>query len=108
MKVSDMKSHFYLARTLGVIGRPALATLRRFVATEGDPYSRSFALVAVGEVRGPGVRADRHAYARTPRHQERAGGAVLRILGRDEAHEWDRAYIVRREAEEALRHIEAR
>jgi HEAT repeat protein len=34
--------------------------------------------------------------------------AVLRVLGRDEAHEWDRAFIVRREAEETLRHLEAR
>jgi len=39
---------------------------------------------------------------------ERVRLAVLRILGRDEAHEWDRAFIVRREAEETLRHLEAR
>ena len=39
---------------------------------------------------------------------QRLSTAVLRILGRDAAYEWDRAYIVRREAEEALRHLEAR
>ena len=177
MKGSDMKSHFYLARTLGVIGRPALAGLRRFIATEDDPYSRSFALFAVGKIRDPEVRealpevvgslmhpdrevrdsaaralgkiaesvpadllserhrteifeallralSDRHSAVRakavrslgkmvragylTPEHEERVGGAVLRILGHDEAYEWDRAYIVRREAEEALLHLEAR
>ena len=44
----------------------------------------------------------------TSAQQERVRTAVLRILGRDEAQEWDRAFIVRREAEEALRHLEAR
>jgi hypothetical protein len=34
--------------------------------------------------------------------------AVLRILGRDEAYEWDRAFVVRREAEETLRNLDAR
>jgi len=177
MKGSDMKSHFYLARTLGVIGRPALSTLRRFIATEQDHYSRSFALFALGKIRDPEVRealpevigslmhpdkevrdsaaralgkitehvpaelvseqrraemfeglfrtlCDIHSAVRakavrslgkmaragylTPQHEDRAGAAVLRILGRDEAYEWDRAYIVRREAEEALSHLEAR
>jgi HEAT repeat protein len=172
-----MKSHFYLARTLGVIGRPALPTLRRFVATEDDHYSRSFALFAVGKIRDPEVRealpevagslmhpdkevrdsaaralgkiaehvpadlvseprraemfealfrtlTDVHSAVRaksvrslgkmarggylTPAQGERVTAAILRILGRDEAHEWDRAYIVRQEAEEALRHLEAR
>lgn len=176
MKGSDIKSHLYLARTLAAIGRPALAALRRVIATE-DPYSRSFALFAVGKIRDGCVRdalpevegalmhpdkevrdsaaralgkiaetvpadelgADRRAeifevlfralsdpqpavrakvvrslgkMAREgylSRGQEaRVGTAVLRVLGRDEAHEWDRAFIVRREAEEALRHLEAR
>jgi HEAT repeat protein len=44
----------------------------------------------------------------TPEQEQRVRLAVLRILGRDEAHEWDRAFIVRREAEEALHHLEAR
>lgn len=177
MQGSDIKSHFHLARTLGLIGQPALAALRRFIATEDDPYSRSFALFAVGKIRDPEVRealpevvgsllhpdrevrdsaaralgkiaesvpadllserqrseifealfralSDRYSAVRakavrslgklvragylTPEHEERVGGAVLRILGRDEAYEWDRAYIVRREAEEALLHLEAR
>jgi hypothetical protein len=43
-----------------------------------------------------------------PAQEERVRLAVLRILGRDEAHEWDRAFIVRREAEEALQHLEDR
>jgi HEAT repeat protein len=177
LRGSDIKSHLYLARTLGVIGRPALAALRRVVATEEDPYSRSFALFALGKVRDATVRealpevvgslmhpdkevrdsaartlgkiaevvpaeeiaADRRsemveALLRTladfqpavrakavrslgkmlrvgyltSEQAERFSIAVLRILGRDEAYEWDRAYIVRREAEEALRQLEAR
>jgi HEAT repeat protein len=177
MQGSDMKSHFYLARTLGVIGRPALPTLRRFIATEDDHYSRSFALFAVGKIRDPEVRealpevigslmhpdkevrdsaaralgkiaehvpvdlvseprraemfealfralSDRHSAVRakavrslgktaragylTPQQEDRIGAAILRILGHDEAYEWDRAYLVRREAEEALSHLEAR
>ena len=160
-----------------LIGRPALATLRRFVATEDDHYSRSFALFAVGKIRDPQVRdalpevigslmhpdkevrdsaaralgkiaehvgpelvaeprraemfealfrtlSDVHSAVRaksirslgkmaragylTPDEVDRTLTAVLRILGRDEAYEWDRAYLVRREAEEALSHLEAR
>jgi HEAT repeat protein len=177
MKGSDMKSHFYLARTLGVIGPPALPALRRFIATADDPYSRSFALFAVGKIRDLEVRealpevvgslmhldkevrdsaaralgkitervprellserhrteifealtralSDVHSAVRakavrslgkmvragylTEEQEARVGAAFLRILGRDEAYEWDRAYIVRREAEEALSHLEAR
>jgi len=177
MKGSDLKSHFYLARTLGVIGRPALPALRRFIATEDDHYSRSFALFAVGKIRDPevsdalpevtgslmhpdkevrdsaaralgkitehvpaelvseGRRAemfealfralgDVHSAVRakavrslgkmaragylTSEHEDRVRAAVLRILGRDEAYEWDRAYIVRQEAAEALAQLEAR
>jgi HEAT repeat protein len=176
MKGSDIKSHLYLARTLAYVGHAALPALRRVIATE-DPYSRSFALFAVGKVHDlavrealpevigslmhpdkevrdsaaralgkiaeavpatelaedrrteifevlfrtlsdvqPAVRAKavrslgklvRAAYL-SPAQEERVRLAVLRILGRDEAHEWDRAFIVRREAEEALRHLEAR
>lgn len=177
MRGSDMKSHFYLARTLGVIGAPALPTLRRFIATEDDHYGRSFALFALGKIRDPGVREalpevvgslrhpdkevrdsaaralgkiaehvpaelvppprraemfealfsavrDIHSAVRakavrslgkmahagylTEEQATRVGTAVLRILGRDEAYEWDRAYIVRREAEDALARIKAR
>ncbi len=43
----------------------------------------------------------------TPEQEQRVRVAVLRILGRDEAYEWDRAFIVRREADEALRYLEA-
>jgi len=35
MKGSDIKSHIYLARTLGTIGLAALPALRRVIATEG-------------------------------------------------------------------------
>ena len=175
MKGSDIKSHLYLARTLAYVGQAALPALRRVIATE-DPYSRSFALFAVGKVNDlavrealpevigslmhpdkevrdsaaralgkiaeavpatqlgedrraeifevlfrtlsdvqPAVRAKavrslgklvRAAYL-APAQEERVRLAILRILGRDEAHEWDRAFIVRREAEEALQHLEA-
>ncbi len=176
MKGSDIKSHLYLGRTLGAIGHAALPALRRVMATE-DPYSRSFALFAVGKIHDPAVREAlpevigslmhpdkevRDSAARTlgkiaervPANQigddrraeifevlfralsdaqpavrakavrslgklarfgyleaaqkEHVRLAALRILGRDEAHEWDRAFIVRREAEETLRHLEAR
>jgi HEAT repeat protein len=176
MRGSDIKSHLYLGRTLGAIGRAALPALRRVIATE-DHYSRSFALFAVGKIHDPAVREAlpevigslmhpdkevRDSAARTlgkiaervpadqigedrraeiyevlfralsdvqpavrakavrslgklarfgylkPAQEERVRLAVLRILGRDEAHEWDRAFIVRREAEETLRHLEAR
>jgi hypothetical protein len=176
MKGSDIKSHLYLARTLAYVGQAALPALRRVIATE-DPYSRSFALFAVGKVHDPAVREAlpevigslmhpdkevrdsaaralgkiaeavpatqlgedrraeifevlfrtlsdvqpavrakavrslgklvRAAYL-TPAQEERIRLAALRILGRDEAHEWDRAFIVRREAEEALLYLEAR
>ncbi len=176
MKGSDIKSHLYLARTLGYIGQAALPALRRVIATE-DAYSRSFALFAVGKVNDlavrealpevigslmhpdkevrdsaaralgkiaeavpatrlgedrraeilealfraladvqPAVRAKavrslgkvvRAAYL-GPAQEERVRLAILRILGQDEAHEWDRAFIVRREAEEALRHLDDR
>ena len=175
MRGSDIKSHLYLGRTLGAIGRAALPALRRVIATE-DHYSRSFALFAVGKIRDPAVREAlpevigslmhpdkevRDSAARTlgkiaevlpagelapdrrteiyevlfralsdvqpavrakavrslgklarfgyleAAQVERVRLAVLRILGRDEAHEWDRAFIVRREAEETLRHLEA-
>jgi hypothetical protein len=43
-----------------------------------------------------------------PQQEDRVGVSILSILGRGEAHEWDRAYIVRREAEEALSHLQAR
>jgi HEAT repeat protein len=174
MRGSDIKCHLYLARTLGAIGPPALPALRRAIATEDDPYSRSFALFAVGKVHAPEVRetlsevigsllhpdkevrdsaartlgkiaevlpaglltAERRAelfdalfralsdlqppvrakavrslgkMARagylTPEQDQRLRAAVLKLLGEDESHEWDRAYIVRREAEEALRHL---
>jgi HEAT repeat protein len=176
MRGSDIKSHLYLARTLGAIGHAALPALRHVIATE-DPYSRSFALFAVGKIRDAAVREAlpevigslmhpdkevRDSAARAlgkiaevlPAGQlaedrrceifealfrtvsdvqpavrakavrslgklarfghldaaqaEHVRLAVLRILGRDEAFEWDRAFIVRREAEETLRHLEAR
>ncbi len=176
MRGSDVKSHMYLATTLGAVGTPALPALRRFVATEDDPYSRSFALFALGKIRDPEVRvalpevvgslmhpdkevrdsaaralghlvesvpagqvserrrteifeslfrglADPHAPVRaktirslgkmgragylTPGQKEQVAGAARSILGEDDRHEWDRAYIVRCEAEEALRALSA-
>jgi len=175
MQGSDIKSHLYLARTLGYIGQAALPALRRVIATE-DPYSRSFALFAVGKVHDLAVREAlpevigslmhpdkevRDSAARTlgkiaeavpaaqlgedrraevfevlfrtlsdvqpavrakavrslgklaraaylaPAQEERVRRAIRRILGRDDAYEWDRAFIVRCEAEEALHHLEA-
>ena len=64
-----------------------------------QPAVRAKAVRSLGKL----VRA---AYL-TPAQKERVRLAILRILGRDEAHEWDRAFIVRREAEEALPHLEA-
>jgi HEAT repeat protein len=176
MKGSDIKSHLYLGRTLGAVGHAALPALRRVIATE-DPYSRSFALFAVGKMHGPVVQealpevigslmhpdkevrdsaartlgkiaervpasalsADRRVEmyevlfralsdaqpavrAKAVRslgklarfgyldavQEQHVRLAALRMLGRDEAEEWDRAFIVRREAEETLRHLESR
>jgi HEAT repeat protein len=176
MKGSDIKSHLYLGRTLGAIGKAALPALRQVIATE-DPYSRSFALFAVGKIHDPAAREAlpevigslmhpdkevRDSAARTlgkiaealpagqldgarrseifevlfralsdtqpavrakavrslgklarlgyleSAQKEHVRLAVLRILGRDEAYDWDRAFIVRREAEETLRHLDAR
>lgn len=176
MSGSDIKSHLHLARTLGDIGRPALPALRRLLATDEDPYSRSFALFAIGKIRDAAVREAlpevlgsllhpdkevRDSAARalgkiaavvpagqvpeerrgeifealfrtlsdfqpavrakavrslgkmlragylSAEQERRVRVAVLRILGRDEAYEWDRAYIVRKEAEGALASIEA-
>jgi hypothetical protein len=173
MRGSDLKSHFYLARTLGRIGAPALPRLRRFIATEEDPYSRAFALYALGKMRNAAVhvalpevvgslmhpdREVRDSAARTlgkiaevvPPHllSERRRAEIFEALLRSSGdHEpavraksirslgklvragyltpeqlgevervarsvlgengwnWDHAYIVRREAEEALRAI---
>jgi HEAT repeat protein len=171
MEGSDIKSHLYLAQTLGQIGHPALAALRRFVATADDPYGRSFALFALGklndaavhealpevlgsllhpdkEVRDsaarvtgkiaeivpaealterrrseffdvlyralddkqPAVRAKvvrslgkvAAAHYLTPEQVAQLRVTLRRLLGEDESYDWDRAYIVRREAEEAL------
>jgi HEAT repeat protein len=177
MRGSDIKSHLYLATTIGLIGNPALPALRLFVATEEDPYSRSCALFALGKIRDPEVRqalpemvgslmhpdkevrdsaaralgkvvetvpadllterrrteifevlfralADpqpvvrskcirslgkmvRAAYLTTAQEGQ-VDHAARSILGEDDLHEWDRAYIVRCEATEALRHLEAR
>ncbi len=37
--------------------------------------------------------------------RERLNGTLMRILGKDEAFDWDRAYAVRREAERALKFL---
>jgi len=172
MKGSDIKSHLYLARTLGLIGTPAIEPLRKFIATEDDPYCRTFGLFALGKIRDPGVhsalpevvgclmhpdREVRDSAARTlgrmvevvppallterrrteifealsrcladpqpvvraktirslgkmgaagylsPAQAELARQAAHAILGHGERYEWDLAYIVRREAQEALR-----
>jgi len=177
MRGSDIKSHAFLARALGLVGLPALPALRRFLVTEEDPYSRAFALYTLGKIRDPEIReaipemvgalvhpdkevrdsaaralgkvtdvvpAEALAEGRraeifealfrvlgdfqpavrakairslgkmvragylTPTQEERVGVAARSILGQDEAFEWDRAYIVRRQAEEALGHVIAR
>jgi len=47
----------------------------------------------------------RHGFL-TADEKEALRAAFLRILGKDEAFAWDRAYLVRREAEEALSHLD--
>lgn len=176
MQGSDVKSHIHLARTLSQIGPPALGPLRATASGAEDPYSRAFAIYAIGKVRDtasaealpevlaaladpdkevrdsaaravgkiaevvPAARvaperraaafeglwralADPVAPVRakairslgklarrgylTPEQEERTGHAALRLLGRDEQFEWDRAYIVRVEAAETLKHVDA-
>lgn len=100
------------ARTLGKIAESVPAS-----ELPDDRRTEIFEVLfrALSDVQ-PAVRAKavrslgklvREAYL-SPAQEERVRAAVLRILGQDEAHEWDRAFIVRREAEEALRHLEAR
>ena len=50
MQGSDLKSHIHLARILGRIGPPALQPLRELLAASEDPYSRAFALYAIGKM----------------------------------------------------------
>jgi HEAT repeat protein len=177
MKGSDLKSHLHLARTLGRLGAAAVPSLRRFIATEEDPYGRAFALYALGKVRDPVVhealpevvgalmhpdREVRDSAARalgkfvevvppqalterrrnemfealfralgdaqsavrakairslgkmaragclTREQEDRVRDAARAIVGEDDEWHWDHAYIVRREAEETLRHLAKR
>ena len=55
MEGSDIKSHMHLASVLGKIGPASLGPLRRVIATAEDPYSRSFALFAIGKIGSPVV-----------------------------------------------------
>jgi HEAT repeat protein len=174
MEGSDIKSHFHLARVLGRIGAPSLSHLRRLVATAEDPYSRSFALFAIGKIKEPVVhealpevvgalmhpdKEVRDSAARTlgkiveavppsvltERRRREIFDALLRVVGdlqpavrakavrslgkmaargyldpemkrhararigalvtRGEETDWDRAFIVRREAQETLVHL---
>jgi len=171
MEGSDVKSHIHLGQAIGMVGAAAIPALRRFIATADDPYSRAFALFAIGKVRAPEVaealpevigslmhpdkevrdsaaravgkivevvppeqlgdrrrteiydalfRAldDKHAAVRAKavrslgklalagylagEQEEKLKTALRRMLGEGDAYDWDRAYIVRREAEEAL------
>lgn len=97
-------------RTLGRIadeipagGLPEELRLRMLEALHDRLSERSHAIRAkairsLGKLAGAGHLSD----------PERAEVAEIcrRLLGRDEAFDWDRAYIVRREAEEALRQAE--
>jgi hypothetical protein len=55
MQTSDVKSHLYLARTLGRMGKTALPRLRDLLATSENPYARAFALYALGKMVCPDV-----------------------------------------------------
>jgi len=55
MEGSDFKAHFHLARILGKIGVPSLPHLTRLSATADDPYTRCFAMYAIGKVKSPEV-----------------------------------------------------
>jgi HEAT repeat protein len=52
---SDIKSHMHVAKVLGRIGAASIPHLRRLLATAEDPYSRSFALFAIGKIKAPAV-----------------------------------------------------
>ncbi len=61
--------------------------------------------------RDPGCAGRAHRPETVPADQVGAPQVrvvISRTLGRDEAHEWDRAFAVRREVEEALRRLESR
>ncbi len=177
MEGSDIKSHMHLAQAVAAVGSPALAHLRRFIATADDPYSRSFGLFALGKLRDPAIEQalpevlgalmhpdqevrdsasrtlgkiaqvvppDRLTLRRrtemfealfrilddrmpgvrakgvrslgklaaagylTGAQEDQLRATLRRLLGHDDAYDWDKAFIVRREAEEALIRLDSR
>ncbi len=76
---------------------------REFFAALWEKLAESNAGIRAKAVRSLGKMARYGFLAGEERSSLRV--ALLRILGRDEAFDWDRAYAVRREAEEALQHI---
>jgi hypothetical protein len=63
---------------------------------DGSPSIRAKAIRSIGKLA-------RYGHL-TVREREELTVVCRRLLGRDEQFEWDRAYIVRKEAEEALRY----
>ena len=81
----------------GVLSDEArLTCLEVLQANLGDasPGVRSKAVRSLGKLA-------KHGHL-TPDEQEQLRGILRRLLGEDEHYEWDRAYIVRKEAKEAL------
>lgn len=64
---------------------------------DGSPAIRSKAVRSLGKLA-------RYGHLGTEQHQQLAL-ILKRILGEDEHYEWDRAYVVRKEASEAMQHI---
>jgi hypothetical protein len=75
----------------------ALKVLQKNLSSE-DAGIRSKAVRSLGKLAKTGHLSE------AEKKQLRA--ILDRILGRDDYFEWDRAYVVRREAEEALRHLD--
>jgi len=98
------------ARTLGKIVErvPAGRLTERRRAEIYESLMRTTAdlqaAVRAKAIRSLGKMA-RHAYL-APEQMRRLRERLRAMLTRDETSDWDRAYIVRREAQEALRHLE--
>lgn len=77
-------------------GEMRLAVIERLRKNMADPNAalRAKAVRSLGKIA-------KHGHM-TGRERWELAAALRRILGQDEAYEWDRAYVVRKEAKEAL------
>jgi HEAT repeat protein len=76
---------------------PALVERLRLNLADGSPAIRAKAVRSLGKLAKHGHLA--------PEQCEQLAVTLKRVLGEDEHYEWDRAYVVRKEAREALQYV---